>query len=204
MGEPSFFLHQDMKKDVHKGVNTFIQEDCCIVDFLKKRKYEVFFLGTKEPNTPCKLLHIDLYGFFLLADVLRLFDKECFDDILNLIRNSSKERGAIKYERRLKCQNLKNSRFTKNFINLGKFLQINGHIYEIAIEFKDNFALQGVQTYKTLCENTTIIMENKKLIQDTEKKHMLEVFRENPDRFIEYAQGDLMNYHAYQGHAELF
>nr|YP_009395110.1 hypothetical protein [Bryothamnion seaforthii]ARW63878.1 hypothetical protein [Bryothamnion seaforthii] len=44
----------------------------------------------------------------------------------------------------------------------------------------------------------------KSLIQENEKRYMLEVFRESPHKFVNYAQGDLMNYEALQGHSKLF
>nr|ARW60708.1 hypothetical protein [Polysiphonia sp.] len=71
-GEPLFFLHQDIKvffSGYYKYLS--ISEDFCVFDLFKY--HNIVFKHLEKPEHECKKLFIDLYGFFIVADVMKIF-----------------------------------------------------------------------------------------------------------------------------------
>lgn len=50
-------------------------------------------------------LYVDLIGFFLIAEIVRLFDNNWKEEIIEFIKNPSKKRGGITHGKRLRCSN---------------------------------------------------------------------------------------------------
>nr|YP_009398807.1 hypothetical protein [Cliftonaea pectinata]ARW68099.1 hypothetical protein [Cliftonaea pectinata] len=90
------------------------------------------------------------------------------------------------------------------YIDTEKFIKINNNNYKVFISIYDNYSLQGNISYDTLCSNTDIILKYKNMINKEDKSRMLKVYKDCPETFTNYAQGDLMNYETLMEHEKLF
>lgn len=201
LGEPSFFLHPDMKKYLKNSSFTYINEEFCVFDLIIKHGYSV----VKHQYKPLRYgkLFIELYGFFLVSDIARLFSGEWLNFIKERITSNNKKQGIIKHDKRLSCFNRSNISICDPFINTEKYISIEGKPFLIYIGIVDNCALQGNISYNDLCNNTKIYLRNKNQISNEEKKYMLDVIKKTPHKFVEYAKDDLFNYEALNGHTDL-
>lgn len=150
-------------------------------------------------------LYIDHYGFFLVADFLRLFkvNSEWIEEVKTIILRNDSKKGTINFDRRLRAYTRRPGKIELSYVALNQYVEIDGLVYQIFIGFSDNCAIQGNLNYETLCRNTNVRVK-KDLINQEEKGYMLERIIFDPISFLEYASGDVYNYKAWLGHCEVF
>ena len=200
--KPMFFLHRDMQKlSLNTGEkNTdYIETDFAIVDYLIKNGYDVKLHNEYEPVE--KNIYIDIIGHTLIADIERIFEGNLKKKIQSLIYSSNNTKEKITHDRHLKCITKKGYQLL-NYVSLNYNITINNTKYNIFIGTMDMGAIRGNISYEELCYNTKVKLISKQLISQKEKQNMLEVFKEKPEIFKEYAQGDLFSYEAFQNHIE--
>nr|YP_009243970.1 hypothetical protein Sdur_174 [Sporolithon durum]AMK96212.1 hypothetical protein Sdur_174 [Sporolithon durum] len=180
-----------MKSFVSSGL--FLNSKFAILDYLYQ--YNTFIREIPYDNNNCNYLYIDIIGFFLIADLLRLFQQDWFEEILAIIENSNPQTGVISHDKRLRMYT-KKTRKEQPYIFLKRTVLINDKRFNIAIGCIDNLSLQGKISYKELCNNTDVPVEYKETYTKAEKKYMLEQYLTNSDKFEKYALGDLYNYSA--------
>lgn len=189
-----FYLHEDVSSYNINIKKPFLNKDFFALQILEDCGYtlkEVSYC----PINPCKTLHVDCIGFFLVADFLRLFSGEWKEEILSIIKKERKNNYII-HDKRLRCVHKKPWGVEVPYVYLNKSIEIDGSRYNIAIGFMDTCAIQGSIGLRSLCINTGIPTDSKELITKEEKKYMMEVLKNHPDKFVQYSLGDLVNLEA--------
>nr|YP_009398799.1 hypothetical protein [Cliftonaea pectinata]ARW68112.1 hypothetical protein [Cliftonaea pectinata] len=100
-GTSSMYLHQDMLRFTHNNRFPFIKEEFCVFHIIKEHKYKLSFLEQEPDNY--NNLYIDLYGFFFVSDVMRLFHGSWSQLIEDRICGKKLSHGSIAHGKRLYC-----------------------------------------------------------------------------------------------------
>ncbi len=148
-------------------------------------------------------IQVDVYSFFALAELFRMFQGDYINDLKNIILYGNRRTGEISLTRRLiTCHQVRGAYF--DWINTPWLISIDNHIYSVRLSIKDTSAIQGKTNYKTFCENSNVKLKFKENFSSEEKARMFDMYINKPDDFDSYALGDLYNYDAVIGNAENF
>ena len=186
-----FLLHSDMHQIVKETEHIkWFTSDSIVMQVLKESGYDVVEVPVESSVTQKKLI-IDIIGYFLIADLLKLFKNDWEDVIIGLIKNSCKRKG-IKHDRRLRAYTNGRIRMEDPYIAINKVLCINGIYFNIYLQITDCIARQGNISLNKFYKNCNISTETKEMITNEQKRNMISVYESNPEVFEKYAKGDLM------------
>jgi hypothetical protein len=192
------FQHPDMGKDLTMPM--FISPFVAF-DYMSHMKYK--WEEVANSVTDCKILHIDIIGFFLVADIYRIFQDHYLDEMISKLANQKPSQGIIEQKRRLRVYTKERNKKENPYIYLNKYVRIAGQIWQIAVGLIDTSAIQGNINYKTLCANTMVNLTYKDNYTSSQKKYMIQQYEDYREKFIAYGLDDVKNYKAIQGHDRL-
>jgi effector-binding domain-containing protein len=188
------FQHPDMGEDL--TIPMFISPFIAF-DYMSHMKYEWGEVNNSVAD--CKILHIDIIGFFLVADIYRIFQDHYLDEMIDKLASQKSSQGIIEQKRRLRVYTKEGNKKEKPYIYLNKYVRIASQTWQIAIGLVDTSAIQGNIKYKTLCANTMVNLKYKDNYTSSQKKYMIEQYEDDRERFIAYELDDVKNYEAIQG-----
>ncbi len=148
------------------------------------------------------VLQINIYAFFAIAELCRIFQGPYLKDITELLQHPRKNKG-IKQGRRLITYTQQGRKYYDSLI-MPWFVKLDGVIYHVSICFLDTGAIHGKTSYSEFCKNSGVQLKYKDNFTKEEKGKMFEMYRERPEDFDNYALGDLYNYEALQGNEKAF
>lgn len=173
-------------------------------DYLKELGYDVIEINLAPDENPLNLpfLQVDIYAFFAVAELYRIFQKKYLEDIDKVVLYGSKTRG-ITQGRRLRTYTILNGTYY-DYIEMPWYILFNGIKFRIRICIYDTCAVHGMINYHQFCQNSNIKLEYKDNFTSDEKSKMLDMYKDRPIDFDNYALGDLYNYKALISNAENF
>jgi hypothetical protein len=174
-----------------------------VIDYLEDYGHSVQLhrLPSWDYRSDNPWLQFDMYSFYAVAELMRVFQGIYRDDINTLIVNPKDSR--ITQGRRLRTETrIGNQLF--NYVQLPWELAIDGFYYRVRLSIFDTCAVHGVTNYADFCANSGITLQYKGLFTPTEKGMMDVMYNERPGDFDRYALGDLNNYPALLGNMENF
>lgn len=173
------------------------------IDYLEDYGHTVDLSRLKSWDTKLEApwLQVDIYSFFAVAELGRVFQGEFLTDILELVTRSENE--GIEQGRRLRTFT-KSGKQLFNWVELPWKLTLDGNIYKVRIAIYDTCAIHGIANYATFCLNSGITLKYKDNFNIFEKSIMDKMYSDRPEDFDNYALGDLYNYNALQGNADNF
>lgn len=198
--EGLIYRHSD--NDLDERHPTF-KQPCAVFDYLEAKgvNCKLTRLPSWQQTTDIPWLQLDLYTYFAVAELVRIFQGEMREDILFLC-NSPKNYG-IEQTRRLRT-------FTRiggqlfNWVQLPWLVDIDGEIFRLRLCIWDTSAIHGVASYADFCSNSGVTLKYKDNFTTIEKSRMDEMYLQRSEDFDNYALGDLYNYNALLGNAENF
>lgn len=158
-------------------------------------------LSTWNTSVDIPWIQFDIYSFFAVAELLRVFQGVYRTDVMSLTTNPTSY--GIEQTRRLRT-------FTKagnqlfNWVEMPWLLKLDGEDYRVRLAIYDTCAVHGIANYASFCNNSGIKLEYKDNFSSAEKSVMNEMYNDRPDDFDNYALGDLYNHKALLGNAENF
>lgn len=191
----SIYTHQDSKDIVR---HTVLSTGFAVIDHLKHTGHEVT-LQRSEADIPCPTLQIDLIGFFLVAELYRVFSGDYLKDVNSRVLQVNGTKGSITMGRRLIAQTSKVGGVVDQTILMPWYVEIDGGVFRISLSFIDTCAVQGMTNYKEFCSNTGVTLKYKDTFTKEEKSRMNEMYVNRPEEFDNYALGDLYNHPALLG-----
>jgi hypothetical protein len=174
-----------------------------VVDYLQALGHNA---SLRRVNTPIgrfeyPVLMIDLYGFFVVAELFRIFTDVFLDDIRNITLHPGKQ--SIDQGRRTIASNTLHKGYSP-WIELPWILTLNNYEYRVCISLLDTCAVHGNSSYKNFCTNSGLKLEYKDLFTKAEMADMYRMYIERAIHFDLYSTGDLSNYKALLMNAENF
>jgi hypothetical protein len=165
------------------------------MDYLDDMGHDVAIhrLDNWSSETVLPWLQFDLYGFFFVAELERIFTGKLREDIRYLATTSNKHR--IDQGRRLTTSNRQGFKYF-NWVEMPWVLDLNGNHYRVRLSIYDTCAVHGVAKYQQFCTNAGIQLLYKDNFTSDEKGRMLEMYTQRPEDFDSYALGDLYNHEA--------
>ncbi len=196
------YRHPDNKCDGETRHKT-LKHGFAAVDYLEDHGYEVKLirLPSWENKHQLPFLQFDVYSYFGVAELCRIFQGEFRNDIISLVVNPTTY--GIEQGRRLRT-------FTKqgnqlfNWVDLPWLLQLADEHYKVRIALYDTCAVHGVANYASFCANSGVNLIYKDNFNNIEKSMMDRMYIERPNDFDNYALGDLYNHEALLGNAANF
>lgn len=150
------------------------------------------------------VLQIDIYGFFLVAELYRIVWDDFREDINKLVLGRRDDNASIDMGRRLIASTvLKGNRAEQNVLMPWK-VTINNHQFQVAISLFDCCAVHGNANYATFCANSGVELLYKDNFTKDEKSKMQLHYQFRQSEFDDYARGDLYCYEALMGNMNKF
>jgi hypothetical protein len=174
-----------------------------VVDYLQALGHNASLRRVSTPigRNEYPVLMIDLYGFFLVAELFRIFTDVFLDDIRNITLHPGKQ--SIDQGRRTIASNTLHKGYSP-WIELPWILTLNNYEYRVCISLLDTSAVHGNSSYKNFCTNSGLKLEYKDLFTRAEMADMYRMYIERAIHFDLYSTGDLSNYKALLMNAENF
>ncbi|WP_413176512.1 hypothetical protein [Anabaena azotica] len=193
------FTHRDMKGA--KRYHPLAESKLTALDYLETFGYTTNIKRCTD-NTDLPHLTLDLYSFFAVAELFRIFYDDLLEDIKNLcVENNGKT--GIEQSRRLRTFD-KKGMFYNDYVQLPWVVGINDYFFRLNLRIFDTCAVHGVANYKSFCSNSGVQLAFKDLFSTDNKSRMLDMYYQRTNDFIDYALGDLYNHQALVGNAENF
>jgi hypothetical protein len=157
-------------------------------------------------NHPLDLpvLQIDLYGFFLLAELYRIVTGDFREDINQLVLARRDDYTSIEMGRRLIASTILKGNRAEQFVMMPWVVKLFNRPFQVALSLYDCCAVQGATNYATFCANSGIELKYKDTFTPEEKAIMQVQYVSKPDKFDNYALGDLQCYEALLGNMNNF
>ena len=147
-------------------------------------------------------IHVHLYGFFLVAELYRIFTWEYLDDINGMVLSTG--RCKISQSRRLVAET-RGSYYDPSILMSKWTITVQDIPFNVKLTFHDTCAVHGMSSYADFCANTGVILKHKDNFTSEEKAEMVENYTDKPDKFDPYALTDVSgNYQALVNNAEMF
>jgi hypothetical protein len=175
------------------------------------RKHQLESSTRAEKNAFNKLpeFRFVLFAHFAPAELMLIVRDDYwtdFDKLVSTPDDSGKPRFSMK--RRLQAiteiVTKQGGKFTKNTVDVGWTLHLQGRLFRVLIEWVDTCALHGMSSYKAICEASRVKLDYKDNFSSEEKSRMLDMAIDRPKDFDDYALGDLYVFDALVGNAENF
>jgi len=175
-----------------------------VADYLEDAGHLVELIRTndwtgKTPDLP--IIQVDIFTFFAVAEIMRMFQGEYLNDINLLCTNPDKT--GIEQGRRLRTYT-RTERGLSNYALTPWIMVIDGTKYKVRLTIYDTCAVQGIASYASFCSNSNVTLMHKDNFTNDEKSRMDEMYLNRPEDFDSYALGDLHNHDALMGNAENF
>lgn len=178
------------------------KHDVALLDYLEQQGYKVRMSRLNKPDVDMPIFQFDIYAFFAIAEVLRLFRGGYRDDVGLLITNPSNS--GIEQGRRLRTYTQCSNQYF-NWVEMPNWcLTINERKFRVRLSIYDTCAVHGNANYASFCSNSGVELKYKDNFSNAEKAHMDVMYLKRPDDFDNYALGDLYNYTALLGNMENF
>ena len=155
-----------------------------------------------DENIELPVFQINIYAFFAIAELCRIFQGSYLQDIKELLQYSRKNSG-IKQGRRLLTYTQQGKKYY-DYILMSWFIKLNGELYQVSISIKDTSAIHGKTSYKEFCKNAGYELKYKDNFSKDEKARMFDMYHERSEDFDNYALGDLHNYDALKANEDKF
>jgi len=179
-----------------------------VLDYLEDNGYQVELTRLPSWNTRTEIpwFQFDLYSFFFVAEIMRIFIGQCRADVLSLIVDSDfsqkrKRNYGIEQGRRLRTFTKAGGK-TFNWVEMPWVVTINEFIYRVRLCIYDTCAVHGLANYASFCRNSNVILPYKDTFSNSEKAQMDRMYVERPEDFDNYALGDLFNHAALLGNQD--
>jgi hypothetical protein len=173
------------------------------IDYLRHLGIEAGIERTDyAPSLP--VLQIDLYGFFLTAELYRIATGNYLYDINQLVLGRRDDNASIEMGRRLIASTILKGNRAEQFVLMPWIVTIAGTKFQAAIAFYDCCAVHGTTNYATFCANSGVKLKYKDNFTSEEKGRMQEQYLSRPEDFDNYALGDLQCYEALMGNMSKF
>ena len=199
--EGVIYAHRDLEPLAR---HTVFSSGFVAVDYLRDLGHSVILtrgtwaeIETKEKEPPLPWIQFDLYAFFAVAELFRIFTDGYREDILFLITNSHEKRGIVQ-ERRLRTFTKEGKKY-RNWVEMPWILTLNEIKYRVRLSIFDTCAVQGNTNYQIFCQNSGVTLTAKDNFTSEQKSRMLDMYLDHPHEFDEYALGDLHNHDALMG-----
>ncbi len=183
-----------------------------LFDYLKILGLDVKFYRRDEiikthHNERIPVLEFVSYSHYALAELYMIVTGDCKSDFMWI--NFQTRGRQIHQKKRLffntEITNTKGNRIViANNIELNWHIRINNFLYRVKITVIDTFALHGVASYKDLCECTNVNLKYKDTLNSDELENMDLTYFNSPQRYDNYALGDLEVYSILVNNAQLF
>lgn len=215
---PKIFSHIDLKNYCDENDltvrHTVSSSQFCVIDYLKSlginanfkvRENKKISPFKKYKNQKIPVIQFDIYAHFALAELLMIFNGDARKDIIDIIAGKINKNTKIELKRRLRTYTIgeKNIEICDS-VELPFFTIINDKKYRTKLRIIDSFALHGIASYKDLALNTGIELKYKDSLSQSEKENMIETYFNNPEKFDDYALGDLEVYNFLESNSKLF
>jgi len=166
-----------------------------VVDYLQALGYDASLKRLSEPvgHWEYPVLIIDIYSFYVVAELFRIFLGEFLEDIRHLTLHPGKQ--SIDQGRRTIASNTLHKQYSPS-VELPWLLTINQHTYRVCLSLYDTCAVHGKSSYKDFCTNSGLTLKYKNLFTPAEMADMRRMYIERPIDFDFYALGDLYNHTA--------
>jgi len=160
----------------------------------------------KRVNSPIgrdeyPMLMTNLYTFYGVAELFRIFTGVFLDDIRDITLHPGKQ--SIDQGRRTIASNTLHKQYNP-WIELPWILTLNNYDYQVCLSLFDTCAVHGNSSYKDFCTNSGFKLDYKELFTSAEKADMCRMYIERLIHFNFYGLGDLWNYKALLMNAENF
>lgn len=167
-----------------------------ICNYLNSRKIPTRMWRNDSPIHHDRTLRVDFYGFFLLAEVLRISQREMKRDLEKLM--VFPRQNKITMGRRLIASyTSRTSNLQEQFAYLSNWtIEIIGVKYNLQLAFFDLCAIIGNASYARLCEIAGHELKYKENLDSAQKEEMQRIYLELQEEFDNYALGDLEGYDA--------
>ena len=181
-----------------------IETNFVVWDYLRDLGYELDPIECGTVNLPKKIpwLQFDCFAYFAIAEFPRVLDGYYADDYDKLIVHTNARTG-IEQGRRLRTFHREGFEYL-NWIETPWIILLEGYYYSVRLSIYDTSAVHGITNYATFCSNSGLELEYKDNFTKDEKARMLDMYRDRPEDFDNYALGDLYNYEALLGNADNF
>lgn len=150
------------------------------------------------------VLQIDLYGFFLVAELYRVVTGDFRNDINQLVLSRRDDNTSIEMGRRLIASTVQKGNRAEQFVLMPWVVKLWNYPFQAAIAFYDCCAVHGTTNYATFCANSGVELKYKDNFTNEEKARMQQQYVFKPDDFDAYALGDLQCYQALAGNMSKF
>jgi hypothetical protein len=173
------------------------------IDYLRDNGYDVEMerLESWATTTDYPFIQFDLYAFFAVAELFRVFSGKFEGDINRLCLHPDKQ--GIEQGRRLRTFHHSKGRYY-NWVEMPWIVTLDNQKYRLRLSIYDCAAIHGIASYKDFCKNSGVELPYKDNFTSDEKSRMLEMYMTRGDDFDNYALGDLYNHNALMGNAENF
>lgn len=207
-GKPTFFLHKDMLEHSSEFPQyPVLKHDFAVFDLMDKCDYKVSSINESSYDDIITYsnMYIHIYGYYLVADIMRIVSGEWSKLFESRICEKNHLSGNIEHARRLTTYNHKTHRCStkRTYLDTCKYVKILNKCFRVHIHLHDNCCIQGNIGYATFCSNTSVLLKHKNDLSQHKIKHMYETFHSEPKIVEQYANGDLKNFEAFQGHVVL-
>jgi hypothetical protein len=194
------YSHPDIA--LHARHKTF-KHGFVAVDYLEDYGHTVALtrLPSWETSIDASWLQFDVYSFFAVAELLRVFQGVYRTDVLSLVTNPTVY--GIEQGRRLRTYTKAGNQLF-NWVEMPWLLKLDAVDYRIRLAIYDTCAVHGIANYASFCNNSGIKLEYKDNFTSVEKSIMKDMYNQRPEDFDNYALGDLYNHKALLGNAENF
>lgn len=194
------FTHPDSKEIArHPLLNTGFSP----VDYLQKLGFKATIQRSNYPlNLP--VLQIDIYGFFLVAELYRMVFGEYRDDINQLVLCRRDDKSSIEMGRRLIASTVLKGNRAEQFVMMPWVITIDDFRFHVALSFFDCCAVHGNTNYATFCANSGVKLKYKDNFTSVEKGLMQHQYLTRHEDFDNYALGDLHCHDALEGNFQKF
>jgi hypothetical protein len=144
------FAHPDISDIARHPVLT---TGFSVVDYLQALGYDASLKRLTEPvgHWEYPVLMIEIYSFYVVAELFRIFLGEFLEDIRHLTLHPGKQ--SIDQGRRTIASNTLHKQYSPS-IELPWLLTINQHTYRVCLSLYDTCAVHGNSSYKNFCTNS--------------------------------------------------
>jgi hypothetical protein len=150
------------------------------------------------------IMQIDLYGFFLVAELFRVVTGDFREDIRKLVLGRGDKFASIEMGRRLIASTVLQNNRAEQFVLMPWVLKVFDKSFQVAISYFDCCAVHGNTNYATFCANSGVTLKYKENFTAQEKSKMLDQYLTRKTDFDNYALGDLQTFEALQGNLSKF
>ncbi len=173
------------------------------VDYLQRLGIPATIERCKRPED-LPVMQVDIYGFFLVAELYRIVLGDFREDINKLVLTRRDDAASIEMGRRLIASTILKGNRAEQSVLMPWVLSIGQYSFQVSISLFDCCAVHGNANYATFCTNSGIELTYKDNFTKLEKSKMQLQYQFREKDFDTYALGDLYCYKALVGNMSKF